>query len=148
RTPSAISSDGEPLYRRTWFRVIHGLLAALLVAGGLVRLYRFFFLSHTAHYRFRKAFETAEASLEKTDEYLAKNDIRNAGNHLANVLQDYLAAKLGVAKRILSLREIVDRLKPRGLVPHSAEKLRNIWETLDLFQFAPAQVRPEELRSA
>ena len=119
-----------------------------MAAGGLARLYHRLFLSNTAFYRFRKAHEQALLSLKKTDAYLAKNDIRAAGNHLANVLQDFLAAKLGIEKRIFSLREIVDRLKPRGLVPHTAEKLRNIWETLDLFQFAPAQVRPEEVRSA
>ena len=132
RTPASIPSAGEPLYRRRWFQWLHLLLAGLLAAGGLARLYHRLFLSNTAFYRFRKAHEQALLSLKKTDAYLAKNDIRAAGNHLANVLQDFLAAKLGIEKRIFSLREIVDRLKPRGLVPHTAEKLRNIWETLDL----------------
>ena len=86
-------------------------------------------------------------SLKKTEDYLAKNDIKGAGSHLANVLQDYLGAKLGIQKRSLSLKEIVERLKSRGLVGHTGEKLRNIWETLDLFQFAPAQMRPEEVRA-
>ena len=88
------------------------------------------------------------AGLKKTEDYLTKNDIKRAGGHLADVLQDYLAAKLGIDNRSLSLRDIVERLKSRGLVNHSGEKVRNIWETLDLFQFAPAQVRPEEVRAS
>jgi hypothetical protein len=105
-------------------------------------------MSNTDLYRFRRAHEQARAALKKTEDYLVKNDIKGAGNHLANALQDYLAAKLGIQKRSLSLREIIDRLRARGLVGHTGEKLRNIWETLDLFQFAPAQVRPEEVRAA
>src|SRR5207249_1006989 len=109
------ASEGEPLYRRKWCQWLHIIVSGLLGAGALARLYQRLFLSNTALYRFRKAHEQALASLKKTEEYLAQNDIRAAGNHLANVLQDFLAAKLGIEKRIFSLREIVDRLKPRGL---------------------------------
>jgi hypothetical protein len=148
RTPPSIASAGDPLYRQTWFRWLHIVLAGLLTLAGLVRLYHFLFLSNTALYRFRKAYEQSMTGLKKTEDYLAKNDIKGAGSHLANVVQDYLAAKLGIQKRSLSLREIIERLKSRGLVGHTGEKLRNIWETLDLFQFAPAQMRPDEVRAA
>ncbi len=148
RTPTEIHSEGEPLYRRRWFRILHVLLASLVGLGGLARLYHRFFLSNTGLSRFRRAREQALSAMKKTEDYLSKNDIRGAGGHLSNVLQDFLAAKLGIEKRSLSLREIIDRLKLRGLVGHTGEKLRNIWETLDLYQFAPAQVRPEEVRTA
>ena len=105
-------------------------------------------MSNTALYRFRKARERSVAAVLKTEDYLSKNDIKGAGGHLADVLQDFLAAKLGVEYRTLSLKEIVERLKSRGLLGHTGEKVRNIWETLDLYQFAPAQVRPEEVRAA
>jgi hypothetical protein len=148
RTPVSIASEGAPLYRQAWFRWLHIVLAGLLSLAGLARLYHLLFLSNTTLYRFRKAYEWSKVALKKTEEHLAKNDIKGAGSHLANVLQDYLGAKLGIQKRSLSLKEIVERLKSRGLVGHTGEKLRNIWETLDLFQFAPAQMRPEEVRAA
>ena len=114
----------------------------------MARLYYRLFMSNTVLFRFRKAREQAQAGLKKTEAYLDKNDIRGAGNHLANVLQDFLAAKLGIERRTLSLRNIVERLRSRGMAVHTGEKVRNIWETLDLYQFAPAQVRPEEVRAS
>jgi hypothetical protein len=147
-TPASVESQGEPLYRRAWFRWLHIFLAGLLGLGALARLYHLLFLSDTRLYRFRRAREEAMLAIKKTEDYLSKNDIRGAGGFLADVLQDYLAAKLGVEKRRQSLREIIENLKSRGLVPHTGEKVRNIWETLDLYQFAPAQVRPEEVRSS
>jgi hypothetical protein len=148
RTPAEIHSEGEPLYRRAWFRILHILLASLVLLGGLARLYHRLFLSNTALHHFRRAREQALLGLKKTEPYLSKNDIRGAGGHLANVLQDFLAAKLGIENRSLSLKDIIERLKSRGLVSHTGEKLRNIWETLDLYQFAPAQVRPDEVRAS
>ena len=147
-TPADIRSEGEPLYRRPWFRILHLLFAVLLGLGGMARLYHRLFRSNTILYRFRRAHELALQAVKKTDDYLFKADIKGAGGHLANVLQDFLAAKLGIERRSLSLREIIERLKSRGLLSHTGEKLRNIWETLDLYQFAPAQVRPEEVRAA
>lgn len=148
RTPNEIRAEGEPLYRQKWFRVLHIFLLAVLALGGLVKLYFRLFMSNTALYRFRKAHERAVAAIQKTEEHLSKNDIKGAGGHLADTLQDFLAAKLGVDNRAFSLKDIVERLKSRGLVSHTGEKVRNIWETLDLYQFAPAQVRPEEVRAA
>jgi hypothetical protein len=148
RTPSTIRSMGEPLYRQPWYRWLHFILLGLLGLGGLARLYYQFFMSNTLHYRFRKAYDRALAAVGKTDDFLSKNDIKGAGGHLANVLQDYLAAKLGIENRSAALRDVVERLKLRGLVSHTGEKVRNIWETLDLFQFAPAQVQVSEVRSA
>ena len=86
--------------------------------------------------------------MKKTEDYLSKKDIKGAAGHLADVLKDFLAAKVGVGSRRLSLKETVERLKSRGLLHHTGQKVRNIWETLDLYQFAPAQVRAEEVRSA
>src|SRR5262249_18417919 len=103
---------------------------------------------NTLFYRFRKAREHAFDALKKTEDYLSRNDIKGAGGNLADSLQDFLSAKLGIERRSMSLREIVDGLRSRGLVGHTGEKLRNIWETLDLYQFAPAQVRPDEVRTA
>ncbi len=148
KTPSMMESQGEPLYRLTWFRWVHIILLGFISLGALARLYFRLFMSNTALYRFRKGREQAIASLKKTEEFLNQNDIKGAGEHLADTLQDFLAAKLGIENRTLSLREIVERLKSRGLVSHTGEKVRNIWETLDLYQFAPAQVRPDEVRAA
>ncbi len=147
-TPDSISSAGEPLYRRTWYRVLHLILVGLLALGGAARLYFRLFMSNTALYRFRKAFERAQGDIRKTEECLSRRDMKGAGSHLANVLQEYLAAKLGIGTRTRSLKQIVDALKARGLSDHSGEKIRNIWETLDLYQFAPAQVQAEDIRSS
>jgi hypothetical protein len=147
RMPGSISPQGEPLYRRGWFRWLHGLLLALLAGAGLFRLYHKLFLSNTALYRFRKALERALAAAEQSSA-LARHDIKGAAAHLADALQDYLTSKLAVVNRSMALKEILEGLKAKGLHPHTAEKVRNLWETLDLFQFAPAQVRPEEVGQA
>jgi hypothetical protein len=148
RTPTTLMTQSEPLYRQTWYRGLHFFIAALLIAGGAVRLYFLLFLSNPALYRFRKAHEKAQAEIAKTEEYLTKNDIKGAGSHLADILQDFLSAKLGIGNRTVALKDIVERLKTRGLLAHTGEKVRNIWETLDLYQFAPAQVQAAEVRSS
>ncbi len=147
-TPENIPSVGEPLYKRTWFRVLHLMLLGLLLAGVLVRFYFRLFMSNTAFYRYRKALPRAKTDIQRTEEFLAGKDIKGASSHLANVMQDYLAAKLGIEKRTQSLRQIVEGLKARGLSGHSGEKIRNLWETMDLYQFAPAQAQPEDLRAS
>ena len=148
RTPQAIASQGEPLYRRAWYQWLHLFLLGCLALGGVARLYYRFFLSDTTLYRFRKAREKALAAIGKTDELIQKNNIKGAGGHLSDVLQDYLAAKLGIEDRSLALKDLVERLKSRGLLTHTGEKVRNIWETLDLYQFAPAQVQGSEVRAS
>ena len=148
RAPGSLHSDGIPLYQQGWYRWLHFILLGLLGLGGAARLYYQFFMANTVLYRFRKAHERALSATGKVEDYLAKNDIRGAGGYLANVLQDYLAAKLGIENRSAALRDVVERLRSRGLVGHTGEKLRNIWEMLDLFQFAPAQVQASEVRAA
>jgi len=148
RTPPAIESQGEPLYRRTWFRWLHFLLLGCLALGGAARTYYQFFLSDTALYRFRKAREKALAAIGQAEALIQKNNIKGAGGHLSDLMQDYLAAKLGIEDRSIALKDLVERLKSRGLTAHSGEKVRNLWETLDLYQFAPTQVQASEVRAA
>jgi len=148
RTPGSIAQEGEPLYKRGWYRWLHLILLGLLMLGGVARLYYRLFLSNTKLYRFRKARERALAAIEKADDFLVKNNIKDAGGHLADALQDYLAAKLGIENRSAALREIVEGLKTLGLLAHTGEKVRNIWETFDLYQFAPAQVQVSEVRAS
>ena len=124
------------------------MLLGLLGLGALARLYYRLFLSNTKLYRYRKARERAFAAIAQTEQYLAKSNIKGAGCHLGKVLQDYLAAKLGIEDRSVALKEIVERLKSRGLTSHTGEKVRNIWETFDLYQFAPAQMQAAEVRAA
>lgn len=148
KTPGSISSQGDPLYQRAWFRWLHGFLLLLLSAGVLFRIYHRLFLSNTGLYRFRKAREKALAVGRSADTRLLKSDIKGAAGLLANGLQDYVAAKLVVESRTVALKDILERLRMKGMHPHTAEKIRNLWETLDLFQFAPAQVRVEEVRQS
>ena len=148
RTPSTIASQGDPLYKRTLYQWLHLLLLGCLAFGAAARLYYRFFLSDTALYRFRKAREKALAAIGRTEELIQKNNIKGAGGHLSDVLQDYLAAKLGLEDRTIALKDLVERLKSRGLLAHTGEKVRNIWETFDLYQFAPAQVQASEVRAS
>jgi hypothetical protein len=148
RTPNTLHSQGAPLYKRKWYVAMHIALLSLLGLGGLARLYHWLFLSNTALSRFRKARERALKEIRRTDGYVLAGDIKGAGKQLSEALQEFLGAKLGSEAKSLALKEIVERLKDRGLVVHTGEKIRNVWETLDLYQFAPAQVRPEEIQSA
>jgi hypothetical protein len=148
RTPGTLAQEGEPLYSRGWYRWLHLVLIILLSLGGVARLYYRLFLSNTTLYRFRKARERAMVAIGNADDYLAKSNIKGAGGYLSDVLQDYLAAKLGIENRTAALREIVEGLRSRGLLAHTGEKVRNIWETFDLYQFAPAQVQVSEVRTS
>lgn len=147
-TPENLPTEGPFLYKRKPVLFFQGLLVFLLAAGGLIRLYQRLFLSNSALYRFKKAKETAFTRIAALEGFLSRHDTRGATSLVANVLQDFMAAKLGVERRSQSLKEIVEGLRSQGLSPHTAEKVRSVWETLDLFQFAPAQVQDEELRAA
>jgi hypothetical protein len=147
-TPETIDPASGFLYQKRWFRLLYLTLFGILGLGLLARLYHRFFRSNTTVYRFRKAKEKALADAKETEAYLSKKDVKAASSHLANLLQDFMAAKLGVDRRSQSLKQIVEGLKRYGLSSHTGEKVRSVWETLDLYQFAPAQVQEEELRSA
>ena len=148
KTPSSISSQSEPLYRRAWFRWLHGIFLLLLLAGGIVRLYRALFLSNTRLTDFRNAKAEALARLAEAQSALDQSKVKDAASLLAEALHEFLSAKLSTDRQTISLKETLEMLKERGVHPHDTEKVRNLWETLDLFQFAPAQVRPDELRQS
>lgn len=148
KTPSQVSSLGKPLYQRRGFRWFHGLIFLLLGGFGLVRLYRHWFLSDSKLTRFRTARADATALMTKADDAIHRSQAKEAASLLADALQGYLSAKLLAEGKAMALKEAMESLRGRGLHAHDTEKVRNLWETLDLFQFAPTQVRPEELRQA
>jgi len=148
RTPPSLSPQGAPLYRRLWFQAWMACLFLLLALGGLLRLYQKLFLSNTRLTRFRGARANALLSAQQAQGAMERLQTREAAGLLADALQGYLAAKLGADRQTLSLKEVLAELKAHGVHSHDTEKVRNLWETLDLFQFAPAQVRPDELRQA
>ncbi len=136
------------IYKGKLYRIYLLLLTLLLAGGGVWRLYQKLFLSDSKLYRFKRGKDTALLKMKDVEAYLSRRDIKGATTQVANVLQDFMAAKLGVERRSQSLKEIVAGLGPLGLSSHTAQKVRSVWETLDLFQFAPAQVQDEEVRSA
>ncbi len=145
-TPSHIADQGPPLYRRRWFLILQGLLLLGLAAGILFKLYERLFLSDRKLWRFKTALSRAVLTRRKSEKAMDENQIQAAAGLLSDTLHDYLADKLSLDSAGLPLRTVMDELRARGLPVHTIEKVRNLWETIDLFEFAPAQVRVDELR--
>lgn len=146
QTPPQISSQDAPLYRRRWFQGLQGLILLGVLGAGLFRLYTFFFLSNVVLSRFRAAHATAQAAARQAETALDQAQTKKSAELLSDALRAYLAAKVSMGDQEISLKSALEQLRSRGMVAHDTEKVRNLWETLDLFQFAPTQVRPEELR--
>ncbi|MFA5975274.1 MAG: BatD family protein [Elusimicrobiota bacterium] len=148
QTPVVVQPQEEFLYRRREFRWLHGILLVLLAGLGLFRLYQIFFFSNTALARFRRAKARALHAARLAEAALGTSDNRRACEILSGGLQAFIGDKLTQNAYSLALKQVVPDLKDRGVSPHNSEKVRNLWETLDLYRFAPAQVRPEEIRQA
>lgn len=148
KTPSEISSQRNPLYRNRFFLVFNGLVLAGVFGTGLFALYLRLFHSNLALTRFRAAKEQAESLVLQAEEAIGRSEIKKSAELLADALHGYLASKLAVEERELSLKTAIEKLRSRGVHSHDTEKVRNLWEMLDLFQFAPTQVRPDEVRQA
>jgi len=138
RAVSDMASQGKPLYQRAWFRWFHGVVFLMVGGLGLFRLYQFLFLSNRKLSRFKTARTQAAALLEKAE----------SADALAQTLRSFIADKLGLENRELSLRQAQEGLRAAGVSAHTAEKLRTLWETIDLYRFAPAQARPDDIRQA
>lgn len=148
QTPTKIFSQQPFLYKQSWFRWFHMVFLLLVGGFGLFRLYQKIFLSNTRLTRFKTARPQAQTLLAKADDAINRSQAKEAAGYLADALQGFLVAKLARDGQALALREAVEALKTKGMHAHNSEKVRNLWETLDLYQFAPTQVRPEELRQS
>ncbi len=148
RTPSQLSAQGGPLYKSRLFQIFNALFLFGVIAAALYRLYSLFFLSNTALARFEQAREETEKLMLSADGDLGRSDIKKSSETLGHALHAYLAAKLVTPESELSLKLALEKLRARGLHSHDTEKVRALWETFDLFQFAPTQVRPEEVRKS
>ncbi len=138
RTSEKISSQGRPLYQHAWFRWLHFFSLMGIGGFGFIRLYQRLFLSDRAAARFKNAKGTALIRLAKADK----------ADAMAQTLQDYLADKLNLESRELSLRSAQEKLRTRSVSAHTLEKIRSLWETLDLYRFAPAQTRTDDVSQA
>jgi hypothetical protein len=146
--PASVHSQGKPLYRNLAF-IFFNLLLVLGVAGtGIYYAIRRLFLSDETQTRFRAAAAKALQHRDRAEAAVSRSDLKAAAEELADGLHGYLANKLGLDERGIGLKQVITELKTRGVHPHEGEKVRNLWESLDLYLFAPSQARPEELRQA
>jgi len=148
KTPTGIVSQKPFWVHRVgfWLFQIVILLAFLIGAG--VRIYQRVFLSVNPRNRFKNAAPRAWSAIADSEKALAKNEMRDAAGHIAQGLHEYLADKLNLNPRTLALKQAQDALRDRGVHSHDTEKVRNLWEMLDLFAFAPTQVRPDDIQQA
>ena len=122
---------------------------SLLLAGfGLFRLYQKQFLANSAWNRFKNAADRANVQARKAETLADKGQLKEAAVLLSDAYQRYLADKLTLSPSGLALRHVQDALRQKGVHMHDGQKVRNLWETLDLFEFAPTQIRVEEIRQA
>ena len=148
RTPSSIHSQGKPLYRNWAFILFNGLFVVGALGMGIYRLAKRLYLPNEIETRFRGAATTALRHHQVAQAAVDRGDLKAAASEMADGLHGYLASKLGLDERGVGLKDVLTRLKARGVHPHEGEKVRNLWESLDLYLFAPSQARPEELRQA
>ena len=84
----------------------------------------------------------------KAETLADKGQLKESAALLSDAYQKYLADKLTLSANGLALRDAQDALRQRGVHMHDGEKVRNLWETLDLFEFAPTQIRVEDIRQS
>ena len=148
KTPASLANRGRPLYRSLWFLAINGLAFLILIISGTIPVYERVFLSNPARQRFREAKKEAGSLLKTTEAALVRSDVTQAGSSLSRALQVYVAAKLGLEESGVSLRAATESLQERRIPTVTIEKMKQLWNTLDLFQFAPAQARAEDIRQS
>lgn len=146
KTPASLRSQADPLYRQKWVWLVNGLSFLFAAGSGLIPLYRKVFLSNPALLRFRHAREEIGKTMQKAEEAMGRANVKGAAELLSDGFQDYLAAKLLLDIQGIALKDVLATMRDQGLNAHLAEKVRNLWETLDLYRFAPAQVRAEEIK--
>ena len=138
KTPPTLTSSGKPLYRNKLWLALNGVAFLLFLGSALFTLYRWLFLSDAKRLRFKQALRVAERAITADG---------TAGN-LSDAFRNYLAAKLDAHATGISLQDAAAQLQAANVRPEEVQKARELWETLDLYQFAPAQVKPEDLRKA
>lgn len=148
KTPARLPAQGAWWVETTTFWVVHLLAVVLLVGFAGFRLYQKHFLANSAWNRFKTAADRAYAGARKAEALADKSELKAAAEHLADTYQRYLADKLTLPTQGLALRQVQEAMRRRGLIAHNGEKVRNLWETLDLYEFAPAQIRVEDVRQS
>jgi len=148
KTPATLWAQGTPWGQRPIYWVIQGFFLMLVVCGGLWRVYQKVFLINSPRNRFKNAVPRALVALSGAEKALAQNQVKEAAGFISEGLHRYLADKLGHEAGTLALKQAQDALRDKGVHAHDVEKVRNLWEMLDLFEFAPTQTRPEEILQA
>src|SRR5262249_13545300 len=119
-----------------------------LLVGMSVPVYQRVFLSNPTLRRFREARKAAAGRISEAETALARSDVGRAGGTLGRALQSYLAAKLNLEEGAISLRTASDMLQDRKVPTATIDHMKHLWNILDLYQFAPAQSQPEEIRQS
>lgn len=148
KTPGHLGSQGHFWIELPLFWIFHGLILLLLLGFGCFRLYQFYFLANNAWNRFKNAAPRAYDQARNVERLADDSKLKEAAVLLSDTYQRYLADKLSIPSHGMALKEAQEALRQRGLHSHDGEKIRNLWETLDLFEFAPTQIRTEDVRQA
>jgi hypothetical protein len=106
---------------------------------GLVQ-YREFGLSDPLGARHRRAWKAASNRIKQASQLAASDPHKSAGL-MADALSHYLADKLGQRASGLTLRAAQELLRAKnpGLQPALLERIRELWDELDMRRFAPSQ---------
>lgn len=148
KSPESIPSQGRPWPTTVVYWVIQllGLGAVVGLAGW--RFYQTVFLAANPWNRFKHAGERALKAAGQVEAMAERSELKEAATSLSDAFQRYLADKLTLPVSGLARKQVLDAMRQKGLVEHRQLKVRNLWETLDLFEFAPTQIRTEDIRSA
>jgi hypothetical protein len=147
KTPGSITSQHGPLYRSPVYIGLNALAVLGFLGIAIIPLYRRLFLSDPVRLRFREAPRRLQQSCKQAESALGRSEAGIAGGILARGLQDYLAAKLGWPEGEVSLRATLDALRERRVPEATIESVKQLWNSLDAFQFAPSQARMEDARA-
>jgi hypothetical protein len=148
KTSSGLRPKRIPLYRSAWLYILNALAFLFMLGAGLLQLYRRLFFSNPRLVRFRAARGRALKRLQAAEAFASRSQVKEAAREMGDALRGYLAAKLGLNDTGLALKDSVQLMSERKLHDTDKQKVEELWNTLDLFQFAPAQVSPEDIAKA
>jgi hypothetical protein len=148
KTPARLASQSRAWIETPFYWGLHAFALLLVVGLGAFRLYQKHFLTNSLKNRFKNSAQRALDSARKAETLADKSQLKASAELLADGYQRYLADKLSLPPQGISLKTVQEALRQKGLLAHDGEKVRNLWETLDLFEFAPTQMRIEDIRQA
>ena len=138
-----LGDQGEPLFRSTWYLLLHVLPVAVILATVFYRSHAHRLRNDAGYARWRRAKSNALNELQKAKAALAQDAFGEAFTAVSNALYGYVADKCDRPTAGLTTPRVADLLRGRGVDDDSAGKLKDCLDACDMARFAPTALTAE-----